>query len=448
MISQLKGAVRALGSYLVEQTSDERPPNPEPGRWISGQRDDYSSAGVIRQVTPARLGDAMKAAESGDTARQMYVFELSEQDSHISCVYARRRRAALARRLTISPSLPGDGRSEQAADLCRELILGDGSRDGIHGLPMALFDLTDAVGKGYAAAQIVWQLDSGRWIPERLERWPQGEFVLGDARLIYDGDVDELRVISSSEPSYGESLAPGQWIVHIQRQWSVHLSKAALARGWVWPWLFKRFSWRDWVIFSERYGMPLRKGTYGPTASDGDKAQLIKALKGLSRDSWCLLPEGSMIELIETAPGRLLPYPEMITRCNNEISKLVLGNPLTTEPGDRGARSLGEVYERAEVTLTNWDCENLAHTLRDQLCGPIVRYNLGDGWPVPDVSFVADEQLDLVQQSTVDRALLDMGVPLPVSYFYATYGRPIPEQGEDLASIGGEPEPEPEPTVP
>jgi phage gp29-like protein len=150
------------------------------------------------------------------------------------------------------------------------------------------------------------------------------------------------------------------------------------------------------------------------------------------------MPEQSAIEFVEaksTGSSGALPHPALITFCNAEISKLVLGNTMTTEQGDRGARSLGEVYERAEDDMTATDCSNLARTIRRDLLTPIVGFNLGWDWPIPEVRFVAEEQADLEKESRIDEVLVTkVKLPLGQKYFYERYGRPQPEDGEELVS--------------
>ena len=41
-------------------------------------------------------------------------------------------------------------------------------------------------------------------------------------------------------------------------------------------------------------------------------------------------------------------YDKLCERCNNEISKLFLGNTLTTEASDKGTQALGTVHKDVE----------------------------------------------------------------------------------------------------
>lgn len=435
--------IRTLSRFAPER-EPPFPGQPQRGRFYSGARDDHSIDTNLRQLTPAKLGSAMKDAEEGDTDAQYEVFEMVEQDGHIASVWNKRRRAVTSKTLQISPAIGDESaegkRAAQAAELCQEVIFGRWGGGGIPNWHVALKDLTDAIGKGFALTQIVWELDGGneggRWLPASLERWPQRECHLGNPTELYAQDKDEVRVITDAEMYEGQPLGTWQWICHVQKNWSVTLAKASLFRGAVWYYLFKRFGWRDWAIFAERYGMPLRAGKYHPGATGPEKEALWEAVYKLGKDSACIIPDQSTIELIEakgSAGGVTLPYPELIKHCNAELSKLFLGNPMTTDPGEKGARSLGEVYERSEAEMTEDDCDNLARTLRRDLLTPLVGFNLGWDAPVPKVSFLSDESEDLEARARTDKILAkELGLPMAKSYFYDAYDRPEPEEGEDL----------------
>jgi len=431
--------IRALSRFISEPQVQPGSSKPDFGKFVSGIRDDYSVDRTLRQLTPEKLATAMKSADEGDVAAQYEVFELVEQDAHVASVWGKRRRAVLSREVQITSAIEeqdsAEGkRAQQAADLCDEVINGKWGQGGIDNWPEALKDLTDAIGKAFAVGQIAWELDAGRWLPKSIERWPQGQCALGTNAGVQN--ADEIRILTEENRIDGIPLAQWQWIAHVQKEWSQPIARASLFRGLTWFYLFKRFSWKDWVMFIERYGMPLRVGKYHPGASDTEKAALWKAVKELGHDAACIMPEQSAIELVE-AKGvtGALPHPELIKHCNSEISKLVLGNPMTTEPGEKGARSLGEVYERGEDDMTAADCLNLARTIRRDLLTPIVGFNLGWDWPIPTVRFQSAEQVDLEKEAAIDEVLVTkIRLPLGQKYFYERYGRPMPEDGEELVS--------------
>lgn len=406
---------------------------PKVGTFVSDYRDDYDEgAGGIR-LHPARLGSIFRRANAGDTAGMYEVFEVVEQDPHVLSVLGKRRRRVLSRTLQISASEDSD-RGQKAADLARTVILGGDGRDGIAQWHAALRDLTDAIFRGFSLLQIVWADRDGFWQPEALKYWPQRFCQLGDPLALYDtADVDEVRVITAADLVKGEALAPDQWICHKAKARSGPLARAALGRAVAWFYLFKHFSIRDWSIFVERYGLPIRKGTYPVGSDDKERTALRDALASIGKDGFCAVPEGTTIELIEARMSARHPHREMADFCNAEISKVIEGGTLTTEAGERGARSLGIVHQDEQSAITDEDCSQLADTLRRELIAPIVRFNGAAGWPVPTVEFLEDEDEDFKAMAETDSILVnEIGLPLSEDYFYQRYDRPRPEEGQEV----------------
>jgi hypothetical protein len=129
----------------------------------------------------------------------------------------------------------------------------------------------------------------------------------------------------------------------------------------------------------------------------------------------------------ESGGGRSskITWSEWISICNSEISKLILGGTLTTEVGGAsgGNRALGEVQERAEVDLEQFDATALAETLKRDLVTWLVRLNMPEALHVvPSITIDIETEPDA--KSIVDNAakLVDMGAPL---------------EAEDVASKAG-----------
>lgn len=403
---------------------------PEQGVWYSGIRDDYSINSSLLALTPAKLVSAMKNAAMGDSSDQYEIFNIVEQDPQVQSNLGRRRNACISDPIVLSPEIQEDANSIRAFELCEELL------KGIVNFDEAMFDLTDAIGKGISLCQIVWILEDGLFKPKQLIQWQQKDLQFGDPNGGGMQDQDEVRIITDTNRTAGEPLAPRSWIAHVQKTWSVPIPRAALMRSLTWFYLFKHFGWKDWSIFLERVGIPLRVGKYNPGATSDEKSALESAVKNLGRDTGCIMPTIGSIELLETKGGGSASHQEMIRFANEEISKGVWGNTMASDQGDRGARSAKEAYQTDEQAIIKKDRRNLASTIRRDLLKPIVELNLGQGYPIPNVEIPGTEPENLLDDAQIDKILTrEIGVKLPVSYFYQKYNRPEPEEGEE--SIGG-----------
>lgn len=403
------------------------PATPQSGTFVGGWRDEFDpETGRIR-LNPLKLGRIMRAADEGDSEALSEVFSAVEEDPHVQAVLGKRRRAVTARKLIISPAIEGDSRAEQAAEMCQRMVLGMEGEDGIDNWDDALFDATDAIGRGYAVQQIVWEDQGGLWWPRKLLHWPQRDTVVGDpfSGQIRSRSSEEIRVLTCDNPVRGDELEPFQWMVHISKSRSTALHKAALLRAVTWFYLFKHYSVKDWTIFAERYGIPLRIGKYPDHANEDEINAVVKAIRTIGKDGGAALPKGAEIELVEQGSGgSQIPHPMLAKFCNAEISKAILGNTLTTEVGSSGGnRSLGEVQKEGETDMTEQDASRLARTIRRDLLRPIVHFNLGPDVAVPKCVFERQKTEDLNDQMDRDvKAVNDLRLHVDPEQFYERYG--------------------------
>lgn len=433
---------RLLPSFLswAEWSKDKEPAQaPEEGYYSSGIRDDYLINASTRELNPERLARALKLAEMGYTYDWFDCCDIIEQDPQVTANLGRRRDAVTGRDMAIMPALEVDTAAEEAADMCRELVIGDDQGvDGIADWPSALFNMTDAVGKAVALQQIAWQVRGGVYVPGELVRWPQREIIFGDQpaiAMLQGNNPDQIRIRTRQNLAWGEPLQPRwNWVVHVQKQWTTHLSRAGLMRSIAWFWMFKRFSFRDWSIFIERYGMPLRVGKYHLNASQTERDALLASVLKLGRDSACIMPQQSTIELLQSSMAATSsePHEQMKEAANDEIARAIWGNTMSSTQGDRGARSAKEAFSADEKAITNKDCRNLAETIRRELLTPLVRLNLGDNVPVPRVRFNPIAEVNKLEEAQVDKILIaDVGLELSKSELYERYGRQEPLDDED-----------------
>jgi phage gp29-like protein len=220
---------------------------PEGGIFVSGVRRDYDSS--VSQVTPESLAAILRGAASGSIRQQMDLFTLIEEDPHIKSVLNKRRLNVCSKKMAIAP-YDEEKISQQACDICNEIVFGIGSMGGIGNLKEAIFNSTDAIGKGFAINQIVWQLLDGKWRIPKLAWWPQSECAVGNPSKLYDQDSDKIFILTDVNRVTGEELQQYQWMVHTYKSASTPLAKAGLLRSVAWFYLFKRFASRHMVCLA------------------------------------------------------------------------------------------------------------------------------------------------------------------------------------------------------
>ena len=381
----------------------------------------YPSAGL----TPNRLAEIFREADQGDVYRQMELFEeMEEKDAHLAALLQTRKLAVLSKDYEVLP-YSKDPEDEPIAAFVGEVVY------GIANLEEALLDLLDAIGKGFALSEIIWEVTGGRARVSELRWIPQKKVTFRESW--------KPRLLTPKATWQGEEPPAWKVIYHRYKARSGHASRAGVLRVVGWMYLLKNFALKDWAAFNEVFGMPLRLGKYDPTASPADREALVQAIRNLGSDAAGVISKSTEIEFVEAASrsGRANPYQPMADFCNREMSKAVLGQTLTTDTtGSTGTYAAASVHGQVRRDLVEADAQALATTLREQLLRPLVGFNFGWDKPVPWFRFRFEEEEDLKTLSEVYRNLAAMGVPLDMEHVAERFGIPLPGAGGRGAEAG------------
>ena len=387
-------------------------------------RDRWSSY-PSRGLTPGRLSAILEAADAGTLREQAELFEeMEEKDAHLAAVLQSRRLAVVGLPWQVTPAA-GEKPEQAAAELCREVLESLNIRE-------LCLHLLDAVGKGVAAVELVWQVDGGRAVVSRARPI--------HAKNITWLDSDTPRLVTEANWQ-GEEVPPWKWIVHVHRTRSGHDTRNGVLRVCAYMYLFKNYALKDWAVFNEIFGMPLRLGKYDPAASPADREALRAAISSLGSDAAGIISKNTEIEFVEAA-GRLSgtynPYEVLAEFCNREMSKAVLGQTLTTDTTRAtGTYAVGRVHDEVRRDLLEADAAALAETLRAQLLRPLTGFNFGWEVPAPRFRFDLAEEVDLKALAETYKILHEMGQPLSVEHVAERFGVPLPEPGAELVGGGG-----------
>jgi phage gp29-like protein len=375
----------------------------------------YPSVGL----TPGRLSEIFQAADHGDVYLQMELFEeMEEKDAHLAAVLQTRKLAVLSLDYEVRPysSSPED---EGIAGFLEEVL------DALPDLEGALLDLMDAVGKGFALSEILWEVAGGRarvtgikWIPQK--------------KVTFVEDMNP-RLLTPEAPWQGVEAPPWKVIYHRYKARSGYPTRAGVLRVVGWMYLLKNYALKDWASYNEVFGMPLRLGKYDPGASPADRDSLVRAIRNLGSDAAGVISKTTEIEFVEAATraGNANPYQLMADFCNREMSKAVLGQTLTTDTaGATGTYSAARVHAQVRRDLVEADAQALATTLREQLLRPLVGFNFGWEKPVPWFRFKYEAEEDLKTLSEVYGNLAAMGMPLSWEHVGERFGIPLGDSGK------------------
>lgn len=374
---------------------------------------DYPSEGL----NPRKLARIFKDANDGDVRSQMELFEEIEgKDAHLFSQLQTRKLAVTGLEWEIQP-FSDDDKDKEIADFVENEL------KQIEDFESIMTDMLDAIGKGISVMEIVWKIEDNKVRVKDIE-------YVHPKKLLWDYMTDEMKICTLECPE-GLALPPNKFIVHRYKARSGHPSQAGVLRVIAWMYMFKNFDIKDWVAFCEVFGTPLRLGKYNPSASDDDKKALAKALYDIGVDAAGIIPEGTEIEFIECNKTSSIEVYEKFARyCDEQISKAILGQTLTSDSGG-GSYAQSKTHNEVRMDLTKADARALASTIRKGLIKPLVEFNFGSA-KAPYLVFNVEEEEDLNLTADIYKKLNEMGLEIPKVHIYKKFGIPEPEEGEDV----------------
>jgi phage gp29-like protein len=189
--------------------------------------------------------------------------------------------------------------------------------------------------------------------------------------------------------------------------------------------IYKRNGMGDFAQFAELFGQPIREGTYDGY-DEMARIKLREDLENMGSSGIFIHPENTQINLIDAPDksGNSDLYIDLIALCNAEVSKLILGNTLTTDQGDKGTQALGTVHQDVEDKIAHSDRRFVLDTLNYDLTD--VFASLGINTTNGEFVFEEKTHVDLSQRVIIDMQLASR-VPIDDDYWYETYDIPKPE---------------------
>ncbi len=400
---------------------------PKPGRVLSPRREDtvrdYPSSGL----TPSRLIAVLREADAGDMSSTMQLFEeMEEKDPHLFSV-------ANTRRLTLTGLdweivSAADLRSgvdresaDEVAEYCRGVV------NALDEFDEVMQHLSLALGRNIALAEIVWALRDGH-----LE--PVGMVPIDFTRIVFDG-LDSPRVLTEDEPRDGIELTANKFIIHTPHNVSGHLQRGGLLRVTAMSYLAKNLAMKDWMIYAEVFGMPMRVARYDTSATLEEKRELLSMLETLGSNAAGIFSRAVELEVIDAGRGGSSPpYQKLVDFLNREVSKAWLGQTLTTEVvGQSGSIAASRVHERVRQDILIDDIRKEGRTIRRDLLRPMTVLRFGPNAPVPYFRRKIKQPIDLKQLADIlSVAVNDLGLNMSASWVRERLGVPEPAASDML----------------
>lgn len=379
---------------------------------------------VSTSLDPARLRSILQAATSGDPMDYLTLAEeMEEKDPHYAAVLGTRKRAVAGLPVAVEAA-SDEQRDIELADAVRKLTEAPEFSDLID-------DLLDALGKGFAVVEPIWQAVDGQF-------WPTS-YAHRDPRWFMFDKLTGRRLMLRDETGEGRELPAGRLIVHRPRLKSGLPIRGGLARLVAVSYMCKAFSLKDWMRYAELYGMPLRIGRYGPGAKPDDIAVLRRAVSQIAADAAAILPEGMKIEFeqIANSTGGAELFERLAEWLDRQISKAVLGQTMTTDDGSSLAQA--NVHNEVRRDILRADAKALSATLNRDLVRVFVDLNYGPQAQYPRVVLQVTEPEDLKALADALTPFIDRGLRVEESAILDKFGIAAPEDGAQILRPAGQP---------
>jgi phage gp29-like protein len=427
MLYDAYGREVAIGRLKEEQA----------GPTVAGVRNIYSVMHPAAGLTPEKLTGVLQQAEFGDPFQYLELAEeMEEKDLHYLAVLNTRKQAVAQLELVIraASSAAADVR---LAEMATEYLL-----KGALNLRPALYDMLDAIGKGFSATEIMWEMSGSSWYPAQLlwrdPRWFLFDWVSGRELLVRTLQEENQSVAIEREAGYAHldarllplgrrragdessigrqpltaPLAPFKFIVHYAQAKSGLPIRGGIARAAAWAYLFKNYILKDWVTYAEVFGQPLRLGKYGAGATEADKSALLQAVANIGTDAAAIIPDSMLIEFNQARQsGSTELYERFCDFLDRQVSKAVLGQTLTTElPRGGGSRAAAQVHQAVRRDILGADALRLEATLTRDLIKPLIDLNAGPQARYPQVQLALPDDQDVKVFAEIVAELADRGL--------------------------------------
>ena len=368
-------------------------------------------------LTPKRLASILRESEAGDPFRYLELAEdMEEKDLHYLAVLSTRKRQVSQLTISVEPA------SDSADDVRNAEFLQNWlDREA---LEEELFDILDAIGKGYSITEIIWEFSERQWWPARLEHRDPRWFRFDPA----DGRTPMLR----NDDGTLSHLDPFKFVCHFHRAKSGLPIRGGLARAAGWAYLFKNYDIKGWMAFAEVFGQPLRVGKFHPGATEEERAKLLSAVANIGRDAAAIIPQGMEIEFIKTeVRGNTDLYERLANFMDLQLSKAVLGQTTTTDAVS-GGHAVSKEHNEVREDIERSDAKQLGSSLNRDLGRPFIDLNFGPQKVYPRFLIGRDEVVDMEQLSQALERTVPLGLRVSQSEVRSKFGLKEPDKDDEI----------------
>jgi len=348
-------------------------------------------------------------------AEGLKIYDNLERDGSVYGYLSKRKLAVTARAWEVVPGGPG-AKEKKAAEVVKAML-------ETVGFDRLCKNLMDAVLKGFAVAEILWETDGATYFPREIK--PKNQ-----RRFHFDTD-GALRLLTPQDMYQGEPVPERKFIVHTFGDKDGSPYGLGLGSRLFWYVLFKREDFRSWLLFLDKFASPTAVGKYPPGSAKTEQDKLLAALGAIARDAGVVIPEGMAIELLEAKRSTAGSHEAFCRYLDEQIGLIILGDAPGAKDSGGALASAAILRNEVRLELVADDADLLSATLNKTLLTWITELNVPGALP-PTVWRDVKPAEDQTARSQRDKNLGSLGFRPTLKTVQETYGgewEPIPGFG-------------------
>lgn len=380
-----------------------------------------------RSLDLTRIDSAVRAANGGIMSQ---ITDLSREtialDGHVSSLLQKRLGRVGALDFDVTPATGRTvdvGRAKEYSAFVREQL------DQIPNFRDRLTDLAWGVFDGRSCSEVEWYRYGREWHVRDLH-W------IHPRRLSFGPDRD-LRVIDPqrqtgnfADVGFAVECVPYKFVTFRPRLFGDYQEREGLAYRTLYWSFFARFGVREQLELMEIFGKPWRiltprTGPGLPAINVEALQQGFQALTLLGYHNTARMPANVDVQIVQPEQGAGQVHAAVITDARDVLSKLYLGNVLTTDAKATGLGSnTASVQQSGEDLLVAGDARRISETVEDKLTDAIVVVNFGPEavTHAPRFTLRTDPPLDRKVERERLRGAIDDGVPVALEEYRQRVG--------------------------
>lgn len=359
-----------------------------------------------RDITRGYLGPLLVSQDTvlRNLGGNLLAYEDVLRDDQVMSTFQQRRLAVVSVPWEVQPG--GNAlKDKKAAEFLTEVITKIGFDNVTDKMLYGTF-------YGYSVGECMWAYDGTNITLDKIKVRKARRF-----RFAPNGD---LHMLTYANMLPGELMPPRKfWAFACGADNDDEPYGLGLAHWLYWPVFFKKNGIKLWLKFLDKFAQPTGVGKYPRGSQQGDINKLLGALQAISTDSGIAIPEGMAIELLEAARSGTVDYSTLHDKMNQAISKVVLGQMMTSEAV--GGHNKAQVQMEVRQDLVRADADLICASFTQTVAAWITEWNF-PGAAVPTLRRIIEEPEDLKASSEVDANLGKLGYRPTLKHVQTKYG--------------------------